>query len=154
MNTNIKTNTALKEVNDPVNILQSVLTDLRKGKISDAVDTFDDQFTFIDHALKLEFSDKERLREFFEKSNELFPDTIVELISTFESGEHIIAEWKISANRRQQYFGSELRIPISFAGASVVQIENGRITRWSDYYDSNKSWRFSLAAFFTEWIGI
>src|SRR5262245_47646701 len=133
MNTNVKTNT--------VHIVQSVLSDLSDGKIFEAVDAFDDQFTFIDQALGLEFTDKERLTEFFQKSREDCPDTVMEVISTFECEDHVIAEWKITANRKTAYLGQQHRRPISFPGVSVLRIENGRITHWSDYYDSNKSWR-------------
>jgi len=146
MNTNIKTNT--------VENVHSVLSALNHGRILEALDAFDDQFTFIDKALGLEFTDKERLTEFFQKLGEDFPDTVVEVISTFESEDQVIAEWKINANRKIAYLGQQQQIPISFQGISVVRMENGRITHWSDYYDSNKSWRCSLAAFFTDWIEI
>jgi hypothetical protein len=63
-----------------------VLTALNEGKISEAVDRFNDHFTFTDHALGLEFIDKERLTDFFQKSRELFPDPVVEAEATFESG--------------------------------------------------------------------
>src|SRR5262245_15522864 len=150
MNANIKTTIALR-----TDIIESVLTALSNGKISEAVDEFDDQFTFIDQALELEFTDKERLTEFFEKSREAFPHTVVNVNSILECGNHIIVEWKITANRRQAHLGpQQLQIPISFPGASVVRIENEKITHWSDYYDSNKSWRFSLAAFFKDWVEI
>jgi len=33
-----------------------------------------------------------------------------------------------------------------------VQITNGKISRWSDYYDQLNSRRYSVAAWFTEWI--
>ena len=85
MNTSLKSDTAVTAVSNPKYILQSVLTALSHGKISEAVDQFDDDFTFNDQALGLEFTDKGRLSEFFQKSRELFPDTVVEVISTFES---------------------------------------------------------------------
>jgi hypothetical protein len=37
-------------------------------------------------------------------------------------------------------------------GISVVQIKNGKINQWPDYYDQLKSWRNGLAAWFTEWL--
>ena len=151
MNTSIKTNTALTEISTPLDILQSILTALSNGRISEAVDDFDDHFTFNDQALGLEFADKGRLSEFFRKSRELFPDTVLEVISTFECGDHVIAEWKITATKTVPYGSLQLRLPISFPGVSIVRIKNGRITHWSDYYDQNTSRRISLAAFFTEW---
>ena len=55
---------------------------LNKKRISKVVEQFDELFTFDDHALGLEFSDKEALTEFFQKSRELFPDAAVEVDST------------------------------------------------------------------------
>ena len=151
MNTSIKPDTTVTAVSNPKYILQSVLTALSHGKISEAVDQFDDDFTFNDQALGLEFTDKRRLSEFFQKSRELFPDTVVEVISTFESGDHVIAEWKLSATQTVSYW-IQLQVPISVRGVSIAEIENGRITHWSDYYDEKTSRRMTLASLFTDWI--
>jgi steroid delta-isomerase-like uncharacterized protein len=130
-----------------------VLTSLNQGDVSAAIAQFADEFIFHDYALDLEFTQKGRLAEFFQKSRELFPDTVVEVVSTFECGEYAIAEWKLTATETAAPYGSlRVRLPISLSGASVAQIENGSITRWSDYYDQITSRRISLAAFFTEWI--
>jgi len=145
--------TASIGVSAPKRILQSVLTALNEGRIAEAVDQFDDRFTFSDHALDLEFTDKGHLTEFFQKSRELFPDTVVEVDSTFQCGDYVIAEWKLTATMQTALYGcTRFRFPISLRGISIVHIENGRITHWSDYYDQNRSWRFSLAAIFKEWI--
>src|SRR5262245_55849785 len=85
MRTNMKPITALNAVSARKPILQSVLDALNEGRISEAVDQFDDHFTFTDHALDLEFTDKSRLIEFFQKTRELFPDTVVEVDSTFNA---------------------------------------------------------------------
>ena len=143
---------ALIGVSAPKRILQSVLVALNEGKISEAVNQFDDHFTFIDHALDLEFTDKESLIEFFQKSRELFPDTAVEVDSTFQCGDHAVAEWRLTATQTVPYYGStHFRISIPLRGTSIVRIEDGRISHWSDYYDPSRSWRFSLAALFREW---
>jgi len=57
---------------NPLRILQTALAALSDGRLSAVVEHFDDCFTFKDHALTLEFTDKQRLLEFFEKSRELF----------------------------------------------------------------------------------
>lgn len=151
--TDMDTDIARVGVSAPKRILQSVLAALNEVKISKAVDQFDDHFTFTDHALDLEFTDKGRLVEFFQKSRELFPDTVVEVDSTFQCGDYVIAEWKLAATTQTVPYGStRFAIPIYLRGTSIVRVENRRITHWSDYYDRNRSWRFSLAAFFTEWI--
>src|SRR5262249_3221718 len=151
MNTSINPDTVVTTVSAPQYVLQSVLTALRDGKIPEAVDNFDDHFTFNDHGLGLEFADKERLSEFFRKSRELFPETVLEVISIFECGDHVIAEWKITATETLACGSLQLRSPISLPGASIVRVENGRIISWSDYYDQGRSRRIRLAAHFTEW---
>jgi len=75
----------------------------------------------------------------------------VEVISTFESGDHVIAEWKLSATQTVSYW-IQLQVPISVRGVSIAEIENGRITHWSDYYDEKTSRRMTLASLFTDWI--
>jgi hypothetical protein len=62
-----------------------VLAALNQGSISGAVDQFADDFTFTDHARGLQFSEKDRLAEFLQKSRQLFPDTVVEVVSTSSS---------------------------------------------------------------------
>src|SRR5215475_11658800 len=62
-------------VSGPLRTLRSALTALSEGKVPAVVEQFADSFTFNDHALTLEFTDKPRLTDFFEKSRELFPDT-------------------------------------------------------------------------------
>jgi SnoaL-like domain len=152
MNTGTRTATALPEVIVPPDILRSALTALGNGKIHEAVYHFDDHFTFNDHALGLEFTDKGRLIAFFHKSREIFPDTVLEVMSTSECGDHVIAEWKITATETVPHGSLQLRFPISLPGASFVRIENERITRWSDYYDQVTSRRIALAAFFRGWV--
>ncbi|HKB41375.1 MAG TPA: hypothetical protein VKD72_33425, partial [Gemmataceae bacterium] len=45
------------------------------GNVVEAAEQFRDRFTFTDHALGLEFKDKERLTEFLAKAREFFPDS-------------------------------------------------------------------------------
>jgi ketosteroid isomerase-like protein len=138
----------------PQQILQSALAALNQGRSSEVVKHFDEDgcFRFSDHALALEFMDKARLTEFFEKSSELFPDTTLEVISLFEDGEHAIAEWKLTATQTVPYGSISYRFPISLLGTTIVHVEKGKIVRWSDYYDQSSSRRMSLGAFFTDWI--
>jgi ketosteroid isomerase-like protein len=134
-------------------ILQSALTALSSGRTFEVVAEFDGCFKFNDYGLTLEFTDKARLTEFFEKSRELFPDTTLEVMSVMESGDHAIAEWKLTATETVPFFGNtSYRLPISVRGATVIRVEHGRIVGWSDYYDQSSSRRMSLAAHFTEWV--
>ena len=142
----------LSRVGVPQRILQSVLEALNQGGILQAMDQFEDDLTFNDQALGLDFTDKGRLTEFFEKCREYFPDTVVEVNSVFECGDRVVAEWKLNATETVPFGPTQLRKPISVRGTSIVQIQNGRVTRWSDYYDSVASRRFKVAAFFEEWV--
>ena len=133
-------------------ILQSALAALSEGRVRELVEHFAEPFIFNDHALTLEFTDKPRLTEFIEKSRELFPDTTLEIVSLFESGDRAVAEWKLAATQTVPYGWISYRSAISVHGSTIVRVENGRIVRWSDYYDQGSSRRINLAAQFTEWV--
>jgi hypothetical protein len=151
----INPDAVLAGVRSPKRILLSVVAALSGGKISEAVGAFGDQFTFTDNALGLGFRDKTCLTEFFQKSRELFPDTESVVTSMFESGDHVIAQWKLTAVEVVPYLGlgsTNFRRPFSFPGVSVVEIKHARIVNWSDYYDLPGSRRMGLGAFFEEWI--
>jgi hypothetical protein len=49
-----------------------------QGCFDEAVDQFNDCFTFIDNGIQLEFSDKERLREFFRKAREVYSEFVID----------------------------------------------------------------------------
>jgi len=136
-------------------ILQIALAAWRQGNFVEAVDQFNDQFTFTDHALGLEFKDKDRLIEFLAKIGERFPDSERRDNTIFSSGDRVISEWTLTATQTEEFLGGRLRkVPICVRGISVVQIKNGKISRWSDYYDQLKSQRYGVAALFTDWIEI
>jgi ketosteroid isomerase-like protein len=137
-------------VDAPRSSLQSALAALSDGRISEAVAQFAERFKFNDHALTLEFTEKTRLTEFLKKARELFPDTALEVASLMESGDHAIAEWKLTATHIIPYGSIGYRIPIELRGSTIVRVEHGRIVQWSDYYDHALSRRMSLASYFTE----
>jgi steroid delta-isomerase-like uncharacterized protein len=139
-------------VNAPQSILQLALAALSDGRISEVVEQFAARFTFNDHALTLQFTDKSRLTEFFQKARELFPDTRLEVLSLMESEDRAIAEWTLTATQTVPYGSIRYGLPISLHGSTILRVENGRIVQWSDYYDHASSWRTGLAAYFTEWI--
>jgi len=114
---------------------------------------FCEQFTFTDRALGLEFKDKGRLTEFLAKIGELFPDSERRDNTIFSSGGRVISEWTLTATKTEPFLGGQLRkVPICVRGISVVQIENGKISQWSDYYDQLKSRRYGVVDWFTEWV--
>ena len=134
-------------------ILQIALAAWRQGNFVEVADQFNDQFTFTDHALGLEFKDKERLTEFLAKIRERFPDSERRDNTIFSSGNRVITEWTLTATKTEPFLGGRLRkVPICVQGISVVQVKNRKISQWSDYYDQLKSQRSGVAALFTEWI--
>ena len=131
----------------------AVISHLNKGEIDDALALFADQFSFKDHGIGLEFNEKDRLGEFFRKARELYPDTLVQTKTIFVSGQHALTEWTVRATFIEPAFSNwRQKAPISVHGVSVVLVENGRIKRWSDYYDGLISRRTALASYFTEWV--
>ena len=137
----------------PNRILQVALTAWRQGNLVELMDQFNDQFTFTDHALELEFKDKERLTEFFAKLREQFPDSERRDNTVLSSGDRVISEWTITATKAEPFLeGRPRKVPINLPGISVAQIKNEKISQWSDYYDQLQSRRQGVAALFTEWI--
>jgi steroid delta-isomerase-like uncharacterized protein len=134
-------------------ILLAVVSHLNEGNIEDAVALFADPFSFNDHGIRLEFSTKDRLAEFFWKARELYPDSLLQTERIFVSGSNALTEWTLQATLIEPAFGNcKWKVPISLHGASVVCTENGRIISWSDYYDGLISRRTALASYFTEWV--
>jgi hypothetical protein len=152
MRTKIDPGNTLTGISAP-QILRSLMVALNEGEISEIVDRLDDEVKFTDYAFGLEFTNKSRLIEFLQKSRELYPDMVIEVVSIFECGDHAVAEWKLTAPQTVPPSGPiSYQFPLLLRGATIAQTRNGRVTRWSDYYDPAKSRRFSLAAFFTDWV--
>jgi hypothetical protein len=131
----------------------TVLTALREGHIDNAVNQFGEQFAFNDYGIGLDFRDKASLTEFFQKTRELYPDSLLLADTFFVSGEHLISEWTLRFTLTEPFLGGfSWKSAICVHGASVVRIENGKISEWSDYYDGLTSRRTALASYFTDWI--
>jgi steroid delta-isomerase-like uncharacterized protein len=129
-----------------------VLEHLRNGKIEDAIACFAEEFSFKDHGVDLEFSNKERLAEFFRKAQELYPDSLLQTDAIFVSSDRVITEWTLQANVTEPGYYAGVSPTVSAHGASIVRMENGKITEWADYYDELTSRRSALASYFTEWV--
>jgi len=134
-------------------VVLTVLTDLKNGKIDEGIAGFAEKFRFKDHGIGLEFKDKERLAEFFHKTRELYPDSVLLTDTIFVSEDHVITEWTLQATLTEPFYGQLTRkVRVSLRGVSIVRTENGKITDWSDYYDGLTSRRTALASYFTEWV--
>jgi steroid delta-isomerase-like uncharacterized protein len=137
----------------PEGVVLTVLTHLRNGQIDDAIAGFAEEFRFKDHGIGLEFKDKERLTEFFQKTRELYPDSLLQTDTIFVSGDHMITEWTLQATLTEPFYGGLSRkVPVSLPGTSIVRTDSGKITDWADYYDGLTSRRTALASYFTEWV--
>jgi steroid delta-isomerase-like uncharacterized protein len=134
-------------------VVLTTLTSLNDGKIREAIANFAEDVTFKDHGIGLDFSDKDRLAEFFAKTRELYPNSSVQADTVSMSGDRVIVEWTLRATLTEPFFGGlKRRIPISLHGVSIVRMDNGKITNWADYYDGLTARRTALASYFTEWI--
>jgi ketosteroid isomerase-like protein len=134
-------------------VVLTALTRLKNGNIDDAIARFAEGFRFKDHGIGLEFKDRERLREFFQKTRELYPGSFLQTDSIFVSGDHVITEWTFQATLTEPLYGGLSRkVRVSFHGTSIVRTDNGKITDWADYYDGLTSRRTALASYFSEWV--
>ena len=134
-------------------VVLTVLSQLKNGKIEEALADFAEQFRFKDHGIGLEFKDKERLGEFFHKTRELYPDSFLHTDTIFVSGSRVITEWTLQFTLTEPFFGGLKRtVKVSVQGVSIVRIENGNIAEWADYYDRLTSRRTALGAHFEEWV--
>ena len=146
--TYVETETAIRS-----EVVLTVLMHLKDGNIQDAIACFADKFEFHDRGIGLEFKDKERLAKFFQKTRELYPHSSLQTDSIFVSGVYVVTEWTLSATLTEPFYGGLSRkVPVSLHGASIVRIENGKITDWTDYYDGLTARRTALAAHFEEWV--
>jgi len=131
-------------------VVLTVLTHLNNGEIDDVMARFAEEFTFKDHGIGLEFKDRERLAEFFQKAQELYPDSLRQTNTIFVNGDHVLTEWTLRATLTEPFYGLLRKVPVSLHGTSIVRIDNGKITDWADYYDGLTSRRTAAASHFTE----
>jgi len=134
-------------------VVLTAVTNLNSRRINEAIANFAEEFRFKDHGIDLDFNDKERLAEFFQKTREFYPDSFIQTDTILISGDRVAVEWTVRATLIEPSFGGLSRtVPISPQGVSMVRTDNGKITEWADYYDGLTSRRTRLAAYFTEWI--
>jgi ketosteroid isomerase-like protein len=115
-------------------VVWTVLMHLKNGKTSDATACFAEKFEFKDRGIGLEFKNRERLAEFFQKTRELYPDSSLQTHTILVSGDHVITEWTLETTLMEpSYGGLSRKVPVSLRGASIVRIDDGKITDWSDY---------------------
>ncbi len=141
------------KVTTPDRIVRIALATWKQDNFAEFVDQFNDQFTFTDQALGLEFTEKGRLTEFLAKIRERFPDSERKDNTIFSGADCVISEWTLTASQTEPFHGGrERKVPIRVQGISVMQVKNGKISQWSEYYDQLKSRRYGVATWITDWI--
>jgi steroid delta-isomerase-like uncharacterized protein len=134
-------------------VVLPVLAHVNNGNIDDAIARFAEEFTFKDRGIGLEFKDKQRLTEFFQKTREFFPESFLQINSILVSVDRVVSEWTLHTTVTEPFYGGVSRkIQVSLQGVSVVRTKNGKITDWSEYHDGLTSRRTALAAHFEEWV--
>src|SRR5215469_8308793 len=135
----------------PEILVSAVLRQISDGHVEDATASFAPCFRFRDHGIGLEFSDKARLLEFFQKANELYPNRSLQTEKLLVIGDHVISQWTLKVTISEPFWaGLTRRTPISIAGVSIVRCENGQITDWVEYYDGLSARRSALVEHFTD----
>src|ERR1700686_1441436 len=97
------------EATAPDRILEIALAAWRQGNLVELIDQFNDQFTFTDHELELEFTGRERLTEFFAKLREHFPDFERRDNTVLSSGDRVISEWTLTATKAEPFLNGRPR---------------------------------------------
>jgi len=98
---------------------------LKNGKIGDTIACFAEEFRFKDHGVGLEFKDKERLTEFFQKTRELYADSLLLTDTIFVSGDDVITEWTLQATLKEPFYGDLSRkVRVSVRGEFLIVSRN------------------------------
>jgi len=141
------------QASTPEQVVSAVIMQISEGQVEDAIASFAEEFRFKDNGIELEFTDKGRLIEFFQRARELYPDCMQQVDRIFVSGEYVITEWTLQLTIMEHFYaGLTRRVPISLGGASIVWVRQGKIADWADYYDGLNSRRTALAEYFEEWV--
>src|ERR1700742_2505987 len=93
------------QVSMPEEVVSAVIMQLNEGEVGEAISYFAEEFRFMDNGIRLEFTDKSRLTEFFEKARELYPDYKQRLDRTLVSGEYVITQWTLQVTIREPFYG-------------------------------------------------
>jgi ketosteroid isomerase-like protein len=90
------------------------------------------------------------LSEYFAKMLELFPETAFTVSTVLTEGDQSLVRWHLTARFHQTMGGyGKVSTAVATEGVSVVRVEHGLITEWSDYYDPFSSCRTSLGHLFS-----
>jgi hypothetical protein len=82
-------------------VVLTVATHLKNGEIGDAIDLFAEEFN---HGIGLQFTNKERLAEFFQKTREFFPGSCFQIDSILMSVDHVVGEWTLHTTVTEGFY--------------------------------------------------
>jgi ketosteroid isomerase-like protein len=144
-----------EDINVSAEIVQRVMAAEKRGDLSTVGDQFADNFIFVDHGLGLEFKNRNDLTAFLMKTRELFPDFERQTQIVSSALDVVVSQWTLTATETEPFLNGQLRrVAILAEGASVIRLQNGKITHWSDYYDQVRSRRYRIIPYFTEEVAL
>ncbi len=117
--------------------LAASVAEIWSGHDTDLVDdVFADDGIYEDVAMQASMRGKAEIRGFMEETFAGFPDFNVEQVRFFSTENMIASEWIMSGTHTGDFPGFEATgNPFSVRGASVAVVRDGKIVRWTDYYD-------------------
>ncbi len=152
--TNTLTCPELSEVTSstPDVVVRNIMGALKRRDIEEATNHFSERFTFVDHALAFTFTDKEGLNDFLLKAVQILQESTLEVDAITVCGNLVTSEWTLSGVKDHDFgVGFRRRTRVAVNGVSVARLVNGEVVSWADYYDSIRSWRFSLAGLYADY---
>jgi steroid delta-isomerase-like uncharacterized protein len=100
------------------------------------LDCFTDDCVYEDPSLDVNVRGKQELIGFIEMVFSTLPDFHLEYPRYFANARYGAAEWIISGTFRGKVFGRDATgRKVRFAGATLFEFHNGRISRNTDHYD-------------------
>ena len=113
----------------PERTVQMMLVALSQGDFIGFVEHFNEQFTFVDHAIELGLKEKQHLIDFLILNRELFPNSKRADNIVCSSGNKVVTEWTLSGTTREYYFGHGRQVPFCARGVSIVQVDENKVSR-------------------------
>ncbi len=120
----------------PEDLAQKVVEIWSSHDVEMVDDVFVDDGVYEDVAMQLMAHGKAEIKELMLGTFAGFPDFVVELKRAFSSNNTIACEWIMSGTHTGDFPGYEATgRPFSVRGASVAVVRDGKVVRWTDYYD-------------------
>ena len=117
--------------------LADKVTEIWSAHDTDIVDdAFADEGIYEDVAMQAAMRGKAEIKKFMEETLAGFPDFDVKQVRFLSTENMIASEWIMSGTHTGDFPGFKATgKPFSVRGASVGVVRDGKIVRWTDYYD-------------------